>query len=72
MRKSKVLARQNYNFENGGNNFVLGYDLYSYDGSQAYSKSGSTNDVGVRNHISLVYFYSINNDCGLKKCFFTF
>ena len=44
MRKSKSLERNNYNLENGGD-LVLDYDLYSYDGSQAYSKSVSTNDI---------------------------
>ena len=44
MRKSKSLERNNYNLENGGE-IVLDYDLYSYDGSQAYSKSVSTNDI---------------------------
>ena len=48
--------------------YDLDYDLYSYDGSQAYSKSVSTNDVGVR-IINNLFIFSINNDCGLKKCF---
>jgi hypothetical protein len=45
-RKSKSLEFNSYNLENGENHLALNYDLYSYDGNEAYSKH-ETNDAVV-------------------------